>query len=109
MDNDEIPTVGTHRGVPLEDHQSDARLEVVRREIDVVLGMTDPGELARWADDPWHSPESRQLACAMAESMWAVAAETRALRPAIDLERLHASVAGLGSLKWRDPDLIAHC
>jgi hypothetical protein len=103
MDNDEIPTIGTHRGVPLEDHQSDARLALVRAEIDRVLGMTDPGELADWAADSWHSPESRQLACAMCESMWTVAAETRANRPPIDLERLRASTAGLGSKKWRDP------
>ena len=48
-------------------------------------------------------PEARQLACAMAETAWTVAAETRALRPPIDLERLRASTAGLGSKKWRDP------
>jgi hypothetical protein len=103
MDNDEIPTVGTHKGVPLEDQQSDARLAVVRVEIDHVLGMANARELADWADDPWHSPESRQLAVAMVESLWTVAAETRANRPPIDLERLRASTAGLGSKKWRDP------
>ena len=102
-DDDAIPVIGLHRGVPLEDQQSPARLALVRREIDLVLGMADAGELAGWADDPWHSPESRQLACAMAESMWAVAAETRANRPTIDLERLRASTAGLGSRRWRDP------
>jgi len=103
MDNDEIPTVGTHRGVPLEDQQSDARLALVRGEIDRVLGMTDARELADWADDPCHSPESRQLAVAMAESIWTVASETRANRPPIDLDRLRASTAGLGSRRWRDP------
>jgi hypothetical protein len=102
-DSDEIPTIGAYRGVPLEDQQSEARLALVRREIDLVLGMTDAGELAAWADDSWRSPESRQLACAMAESMWAVASETRANRPPIDLERLRASTAGLGSRRWRDP------
>jgi hypothetical protein len=101
--DDAIPVIGSHRGVPLEDQQSPERLALVRREIDLVLGMTDAGELASWADDPWHSPESRQLACAMAESMWAVASETRANRPAIDLERLRAATAGLGSRRWRDP------
>ena len=39
----------------------------------------------------------------MAESMWTMAAETRALRPGISLERLRASTAGLGSKKWRSP------
>ena len=107
MDNDEIPTIGTHRGVPLEDQQSDARLELVRREIDLVLGMTDARELASWAADSWHSPESRKLACAMAESMWTVAAETRNNRPPIDLDLLRAATAGLGSKRWRDLD--RHC
>jgi hypothetical protein len=101
--DDAIPTIGSHRGVPLEDQQSPGRLAVVRREIDLVLGMADAGALAGWAADPWRSPESRQLACAMAESLWALAAEARNNRPPIDLERLHASTAGLGSRRWRDP------
>jgi hypothetical protein len=103
MDNDAIPTVGTHKGVPLENEQSETRLALVRREIDVVLGMTDTGELSDWAADSWHSPESRQLAVAMCETMWTVASETRANRPPIDLERLRASTAGLGSRRWRSP------
>ena len=101
--DDAIPSVGLYKGVPLEDQQSDARLALVRAEIDHVLGMTDAGELADYAGNPWHSPESRQLACAMAETAWTVAAETRALRPTIDMEKLHASTAGLGSRHWRDP------
>jgi hypothetical protein len=114
MDSDEIPTVGAYRGVPLEDQQSDARLALVRAEIDRVLGMTDARELAGWARDSWHhAPESRQLAVAMAESLWTMASETRANRPAIDLDLLRASTAGLGSRRWRSPthfcsDLDAH-
>jgi hypothetical protein len=103
MDDDAIPTIGAYKGVPLEDQQSDARLALVRAEIDHVLGMTDAVALSDYAADAWHSPESRQLAAAMAESMWAVASETRANRPLIDLERLRASTAGLGSRRWRDP------
>jgi hypothetical protein len=101
--DDAIPIIGLHRGVPLEDQQSAGRLALVKAEIDHVLRMTDASELANYAGDPWHSPESRQLAAAMAESMWAVASETRANRPPIDLERLRASTAGLGSRRWRDP------
>jgi hypothetical protein len=103
MDNDEIPTIGIYKGIPLEDQQSDARLALVRAEIDHVLGMTDAGELADYAGNPWHAPEARQLAAAMAETTWTVAAETRNNRPPIDLERLRASTAGLGSRRWRDP------
>jgi hypothetical protein len=104
MDDDEIPTIGTHRGVPLEDQQSDARLGLVRAEIDLVFGITDASALADYAADVWHSPESRQLAAAMAESMWTVASEERRVRPGISLEQIHCSVAGLGSRRWRDPD-----
>jgi hypothetical protein len=108
MDSDKIPTIETYRGIPLEDQQSDVRLELVRREIDLVLGMTDACELADWAGNPRHSPESRQLAAAIAETAWTIAAETRALRPAgISLDLLYASTAGLGSKTWRDPD--RHC
>jgi hypothetical protein len=102
-DDDAIPVIGMHRGVPLENEQSEARLGLVRSEIDHVLGMTDAVALADWADDSWHSPESRQLAVAMAESIWTVAAETRNNRPPIDLDRLRASTAGLGCRRWRDP------
>jgi hypothetical protein len=101
--DDAIPVIGLHRGVPLEDQQSSQRLELVRAEIDHVLNMTDAVALSDYAGDAWHSPESRQLAAAMVESMWAVASETRANRPPIDLERLRASTAGLGSRRWRDP------
>jgi hypothetical protein len=108
MDSDKIPTIGTYKGISLEDQQSDVRLELVRREIDLVLGMTDACELADWAGNPRHSPESRQLAAAIAETAWTIAAETRALRPAgISLDLLYASTAGLGSKTWRDPD--RHC
>src|SRR5262245_17802673 len=102
-ENDAIPVVGLHRGVPLEDQQSPERLAFVRAEIDHVLNMTDAVALSDYAGNAWHSPESRQLAAAMCESLWTVASETRANRPTIDLDRLRASTAGLGSKKWRDP------
>jgi hypothetical protein len=103
MDDDEIPTIETYRGVGLEDRQSPERLALVKAEIDHVLGMSDPSELADYAASPWHAPEARQLAAAMAETTWTIASETRANRPPIDLERLRASTAGLGSKKWRCP------
>ena len=102
-DDDQIPTIGCYKGVPLENEQSEARLALVRGEIDRVLGMTDARELADWAANSWHSPESRQLAVAMAESLWTMASESRNNRPPIDLDLLRASTAGLGSRRWRDP------
>jgi hypothetical protein len=103
QDDDAIPVIGLHRGVPLEDQQSPERLALVRAEIDLVLGMSDAGELAGWATNSRHSPESRQLAVAMAESLWTMASENRNNRPPIDLDLLRASTAGLGSRRWRSP------
>jgi hypothetical protein len=57
-DDDAIPVVGWHKGVPLEDEQSDARLGLVRAEIDHVLGMSDAVALADWADDPFIRPRA---------------------------------------------------
>ena len=105
MDSDDgFRRLELHRGVPLEDQQSDERLALVRAEIDLVLGMSDPGELADHAGDPRHSPEVGSLRPPWRRAIWTMAAETRAVRPVISLEKLHASVAGLGSGTWRDPD-----
>jgi hypothetical protein len=51
----------------------------------------------------WHSPESRQVAGAMCEALWTVASETRANRPLVDMDKLRAATAGLGSRRWRSP------
>ena len=75
----------------------------MKGEIDRVLGLTDPEALADYAGDSWHAPEARLLAAAMAETAWTMAAETRALRPPIDMAQLRASTAGLGHQGWRDP------
>lgn len=104
MDDDAIPIVETYKGIGLEADQSPRRLKVVRREIDLVLGMTDLDELAAFAGSAWNAPEARQLACAMAETAFEISVEERRLRPSIDMEKLRASVAGLGCKRWRDPD-----
>lgn len=43
----------------------------------------------------------RLLASARVEAMWELAAESRELRPNIDLVVVRASVAGLQSVRWR--------
>ena len=101
--DDAIPVVGWHRGVALEDRQSDARLSLVRSEIDHVLAMTDAVALADWADDPDHSPElgSSRSPWSKACGRWPL--RQRNNRPPIDMDRLRASTAGLGCRRWRDP------
>jgi hypothetical protein len=98
-----IPCIEVYRGVGLHDQQSPARLEVVRGEIDAVFAIVDIGQLAKWADNWTHSPESRLLASALCEARWHVAAQDRKLRPDVDLDQLRASVIGLDSVEWRDP------
>jgi hypothetical protein len=53
---------GEYRGVPLFMFQSTRRIkDVVEPEIDEVIEMTDLVDLADWAEDPAHCPESRLL------------------------------------------------
>ena len=98
-----IPIVETYRGVGLHDQQSPSRLKLVRREIDHVLNLADPRELLAFAVDVKNAPEARLLAEAMCESLHNMATESRAPRPVIDFDYLHACCAGLSSNAWRSP------
>jgi len=100
-----LPTAGVHRGVALFADQSPERIEsVVRPAIDAVLGMASAIALVAYAGDAQHPPEARLLAAARVEALWQLAAEGRAVRPLVDLDRLRASVAGLDSQVWVDPE-----
>jgi hypothetical protein len=103
--DDLIPIVGFHRGVGLHDQQSPERLELVKAEIDFVFdSLTDLKELADYAGDMSHSPESRLLAGALVEARWQLAAEDRRARPTrVDLDVVRASVCSLNSQHWRSP------
>jgi hypothetical protein len=100
----QIPTIATHRGVGIHDHQTPARIRVVKAAIDRVARMSDILELANFAADPRQPPEARMFAANKVEVEYELAAEERRNRPTIDLDRVRASVAGLDSLIWRDPD-----
>ena len=99
-----IPTIATHRGVGIHDHQTPARIRIVKAAIDRVARMSDILELANFAADPRQPPEARMFAANKVEVEYELAAEERRNRPTIDLDRVRASVAGLDSLIWRDPD-----
>src|SRR5262249_21168428 len=100
----QIPTIATHRGVGIHDHQTPARIRIVKAAIDRVARMSDILELVAFAADPRHPPEARLFAASKVEAEYELAAEERRNRPSIDLERVRATVAGLDSLVWRDPD-----
>jgi hypothetical protein len=105
VDEDAIPVVEIYRGIGIEDRQPLERIElVVKPSIDRVQTMSNPDLLAAYADDAANPPEARMLAGARAEALWELAAEERRLRPTIDMEKLRASTAGLGSRRWRDPE-----
>jgi hypothetical protein len=100
---DTIPVVEFYRGIGLHDHQPEARLAIVRAEIDKVFVIEDPqGLFAIAADFTW-SPEARLLAAARLRAIHKLNAEGRIARAGIDLELLAAHVAGLNSVRWRDP------
>ncbi|UFX41712.1 hypothetical protein HAP47_0020590 [Bradyrhizobium sp. 41S5] len=106
-DNDTIPVVATYRGVGLHDQQSPKRLDVVRAAIDDVFEQTNIDRLFQVARDACWPPEARLLAAAKLEAMVDIAVDERATRPPIDLELVHAIVAGLDSAKWRHPRYFA--
>lgn len=98
-----IPIMATHRGVGIHDHQSPARIRVVKVAIDRVAKMSDILELVDFAGDSRQPPEARIFAATKVEVEYQVAAEERRNRPIVDLDRVRASVAGLDSIEWRDP------
>jgi hypothetical protein len=82
MNDDRIPTIGEHRGVGLDDHQSPERLAVVKREIDAVLDGTNEVKqllVEICADVTW-SPEAKLLSAAKCRAMFELAAEGREAR-----------------------------
>jgi hypothetical protein len=102
-DPDRIPTIAAHRGIGIHDHQTPARIRVVKAAIDRVACMSDILELADFAADPQQPPEARLFAANKVEVEYQLAAEERRNRPIIDLDRVRATVAGLDSVVWRSP------
>ncbi|GJD64417.1 hypothetical protein [Methylobacterium frigidaeris] len=104
MTDDRIPIVETYRGVGIHAFQPRDRIEaMVKPAIDRVFGLSDPAALARYLGDPTHPPEARLFAKARIEALWQLAAESRELRPAVNIVEVRAMAAGLGSLHWIDP------
>jgi hypothetical protein len=99
----QIPTIATHRGIGIHDHQTPARIKVVKAAIDRVARMSDILRLADFAADPRQPPEARMFAASKIAVEYELAAEERRNRPIIDLDRVHATVAGLDSVEWRSP------
>jgi hypothetical protein len=103
-EDDQIPVVGTYRGIGIEADQPTSRIElVVKPAIDRVAAMGDLDLLAAYADDADNPPEARLFAAAKVEVELEIAMAERRLRPVTSLERIRASTAGLGSRRWRDP------
>jgi hypothetical protein len=102
-DPDRIPTIASHRGIGIHDHQTPARIRIVKAAIDRVAGLSDILELADFAADINQPPEARMFACAKIEIEYQLSAEQRRNRPIIDLQKVRGSVAGLDSVVWRSP------
>lgn len=101
---DRIPIAEFYRGVGVHDSQPRRRIDlVVKPAIDKVHEMNDVEALFAYAGDILNPPEARLLAAAKAEASWQIAADERRVRPDINLDKLHARVAGLNSRRWRNP------
>jgi hypothetical protein len=103
MMSDQIPTIGTHRGIALHADQDAKRLRIVKSELNLVLDVLhDPLSLLDFAADPAHAPESRMAAGAKCKALLEVAqAERRTV--AVRVKQLDAATAGLDSVMWRSP------
>ena len=78
---------------------------VVRPAIDRVLDeIDDAGELLRYAGNSDNPPEARLLAGAKLLALFELSAEARWTRPpGVTRETVLATIAGLNSVRWRDP------
>ena len=98
-----IPCTGYHRNVPLHDHQSPQRLEVVKQDIDdayALMGRT--AALCRFADTVSRAPEARAFAAACALANLRRDSDRRRRRKLdVDPESLEATIASLTSQTWR--------
>ena len=99
----QIPTIATHRGNGIHDHQTPERVRAVKAAIDRVAQISNILELADFAGDSRMPPEARLFAANKVQVEYQVAAEERRNRPIIDLDVVRASVAGLNSVMWRSP------
>jgi hypothetical protein len=106
-DPDRIPVIAHHRGVGIHADQSPARIRIVKAAIDRVGRTSNILQLADFAADSRQPPEARLFAASKLEVEYELAAEERRNRPIVDLERVRATVAGLDSVVWRDPDRYA--
>jgi len=102
-DSDSIPFQQVYKNIGIHCDQPPARVKVVKRDIDRVLKLADPEQLARIAADVSVAPEARLLAAARVEAAFDQATEDREARPNVNLDKVRASVAGLDSLWWRCP------
>ncbi len=99
---DVIPSVEVYRGVAIEDMQPRQRIERhVKPEIDRVFEMDSPRALFAYCGDVTKPPEARRLAAAKCQAMHEAAAEGRRAGPRLNMEKLKARIAGLGSVHWR--------
>lgn len=104
--DDRIPTDGEHRSVPLHAGQSEARLAVVKADIDAVHLLRELDELYAFAVSPANAPEARLFARAKGLALLDDAVERRAPRSrgaSIDRAHIKAAAAGCGSLRWQSP------
>jgi len=99
----DFPSIGRYRGVEIHSFQTIERIEqVVKREIDLVLGTDDPDALWTILRDNARSPEARLAAEAKLLAPAAAAEASRRKSP-IDAARVKAAAAGLDALRRADP------
>jgi hypothetical protein len=99
-----MPVVEVYRGVGIQDFQDEARIKVVKREIDVVYALPDQRDLISYARDVFNPPEARLFASDKIIADIELRAEAhQGGHHYVDANYLAAITAGLDSLGWADP------
>jgi hypothetical protein len=100
----DFPALDQYRGCNIHAFQPRERIEhVVKPAIDLVAEMADPVALFEYAANRFNPPEARLLAGKICRKCCELAAAQRRTMPAVDLQKLGALTAGLGSWRWTSP------
>jgi len=95
-----IPVIEIYRGVGLHDQQDEARLALVRSDVDAAFALAgNVTGLVTLARDRSRAPEARLLAAALTLAEHELAVDERRVRPNVSREQLAAITAGLGTTR----------
>jgi hypothetical protein len=99
----DMPILAEFKGVPIHDYQDEARIRtVVMPEIERAMSLDSTEALFAFLKDPYRSPEAR-LEAGRRLLNPAEELEAQRRKVSVDVARVKAHMAGLGSLRHASP------